>query len=382
MSEPNEQQPSTPDRIVISSADLTTPEVDERVQAMAQAQQVALVRDVGAPTTSTGGSGRAILTLTLGGAVGGLLAFALLRVLLDGLNLFSDNAFGNNLSFTFVLAVCIGAAVALAEAVTSRSWAKVGKVAAIALPAAVGAALVMGLIAHVVYSSGTDWAFNTAYDQYLQGNLTEQQVEDYITLRLHPIRGAAWMLVGISAGIAAGAASRSWKRLGLAVLGGAVGGFLGGFIFDFIPTGSTQAEADRAEFLAQLIGIVLLGTLIGLSTGIVEQAGKSRWIEIVSGGLAGKQFILYKPSITLGSSPGADITLIKDSLIPPVAAVMRVKGAACQLDAAEATYPIVVNGTRSPSSMLTDGDIVTFGGTQLRFREKSSQGKVPGALRS
>lgn len=381
MSEPNEQQPPTPERIVISSADLTTPEVDERVHVMAQAQQVALVRDVGAPTSS-GGSGRAILTLTLGGAAGGLIAFALLRVLLNGLNLFSDNAFGNNLSFTFVLALCIGAAVSLADVVTNRSWAKVGKVAAVALPAAVGAALGMGLIAHFVYSNGSEWAFNAAYDQYLSGNLTEEQALDYLTLRMHPIRGAAWMLVGMSAGIAAGAASRSWKRLGLAVLGGAVGGFLGGFIFDFIPSGSTQAEADRAEFLAQLIGIMLLGTLIGLATGIVEQAGKSRWIEIVSGGLAGKQFILYKPSITLGSSPGSDITLIKDSLIPPVAAVMRVKGGSCQLDASDATYPIVVNGTRALSATLADGDIVTFGGTQLRFREKSSKGKVPGALRS
>lgn len=370
-----------PDRIVISSSDLSTPEVQQRVQAMADAQHVALVREVGPPTTQSSGTLRAVLTLTGAGAVGGLAAFLLLRLLLNGMDLFSDNAVMNNLTFTFCLALCIGLSVALADAATSRSWAKVGKVAAIAAPVAVGSALVVGLIAHLLYTAGTDWIWTNAEQAYYAGEITtDQEVFDYVSLRLHPIRGVAWLLVGVSAGITVGVASRSWKRLGLAVLGGAIGGFLGGFIFDFIPSGDSQESVDRAEFLAQLIGIMLLGTLIGLATSLVEQAGKSRWIEIVSGGLAGKQFILYKSTITLGSSPSSDITLIKDPAIAPVAAVLQPRGDRLEVKAVDVTRPVVVNGVPRDQVVLNDGDLVAVGTTQLRFREKNSRTSIPGPL--
>jgi hypothetical protein len=379
MSQPPEQQDSQP-RIVISSEDLTTPAVEERVQAMGDAQKVALVREVGAPTTSAT-SWASILLLVGGGAVGGLVAFIVLRVLLSGLNLFADNAFGSDMTFSVVLALFIGLGISLADAVANRSWAKFGKVAAIALPSAFGAALVAGFIAHLVYSGGLNWLFNNAQETQANTGMSDQELLDYILLRLHPIRGLAWMVVGAGAGVAAGAAARSWKRLGLAVLGGAIGGFLGGFIFDFIPQGDSDAAAGRAEFIAQLVGIVLLGTLVGFATGVIEQARKSRWIEIVSGGLAGKQFILYKSSITLGSSPSADITLIKDSGISPVAAVMEARGSQIVIQTADPSRAVVVNGASVMSSALTDSDVVTLGSTQIRFRERASQQRVPSQLK-
>jgi hypothetical protein len=386
MTDPTQPIPQ-PDRIVISSDDLAAPGVDERVRAMADAQKVALVREVGAPTKSSG-TLRAILVLTLGGLVGGLLAFLVQRVLFSALGLWTDNSLLTNMGFTFVLALFIGVCVALAEVIASGSWSKVWMVAAVAIPSAILAALVIGFITHLYYSAATDWLYTSAFEQGTAGNWSDDEFTSYITLRLHPIRGFAWLMVGISAGIACGVAARSWKKLGLAVLGGAIGGFVGGFLFDFFSFGDESFDgqstffAPFSEFLAQLIGICVLGVLIGLAMGIVEQAGKSRWIEIVSGGLAGKQFILYKSSITLGSAPSADITLIKDSQIPPVAAVMRTKGQRCQIDSADLNAPVVVNGTAAASVALADGDIVTFGSTQLRFREKNSQEKVPGALRS
>jgi hypothetical protein len=386
MTDPTQPIPQ-PDRIVISSDDLAAPGVDERVRAMADAQKVALVREVGAPTKSSG-TLRAILVLTLGGLVGGLLAFLVQRVLFSAFGLFDDNVFLNNMGTTFIFALFIGVSVALAEVVSSGTWNKVWLVAAVAIPTAILAALIIGFITHLYYSAALDWLYNSAVEQGISGNWSDEEFESFISLRMHPIRGFAWLMVGVSAGIACGVAARSWKKLGLGVLGGAIGGFVGGFLFDFFQfgdetfDGETTFFAPFSEFLAQLVGICIVGVLIGLAMGIVEQAGKSRWIEIVSGGLAGKQFILYKSSITLGSAPSADITLIKDSQIPPVAAVMRTKGQRCQLDSADLNAPVVVNGTAAASVALADGDIVTFGSTQLRFREKNSQEKVPGALRS
>lgn len=369
------------DRLRITEDDVAGSDIDRRVEAMAEAQKVALVRTVGdAPTSSGSSTLRSILVLTAGGAVGGLLAFLGTKVIdiLPGISdLAAENSFFSNMSFTFMLALFIGAGVSLADVALNRSWAKLGKVAAIALPAAVAAALVMGLIAHFFYSAATEWLFNSAFDQVLTGELTESEVEDYITLRLHPIRGLAWLLVGVSAGIAAGAAAKSWKRLALAATGGAIGGFLGGFLFDFIAT------SESNEWIAQAVGIVLLGTLIGTATGLIEQATKSRWIEIASGGLAGKQFILYKQDITLGSSPAADITLIKDTAIAPIAAMLQIRGTGCIVTAAPGTQGVLVNGVQvTTNAQVTDMDIVTIGGTQVRFRERASASKTPGALRA
>lgn len=368
------------DRIRITEEDTQTREVQERVEQMEQAQRVALVRAVGDVPPSSGSGGlRAILTLTGGGAIGGIVAFLgqkALDVLPVTSSVMRDNAFLSNLTFTFVLAVFIGAGVSLADVAMNGSWSKVGRVAAIAVPAAIGSALVMGLFAHFFYERAQEWLYTSAYDQMLTGELTDSTVDAYVLLRMHPIRGFAWLLVGISAGIAAGAAARSWKRLGLAALGGAIGGFAGGFAFDFI------AQSDGTEWVAQAVGIILLGILIGASTGLIEQAGKSRWIEIVSGGLAGKQFILYKREVAIGSSPSADITLIKDSRIPPVAAVLRVVGQRCVIAESAGVAGMEVNHVATPNAELRDMDIVTFGITQIRFREKSGAGRAPGALRT
>lgn len=370
---------SQPERIRITEEDVATESVQRRVDEMAQAQRVALVRVVGDAPNRRSTAGRAILTLTSGGALGGLLAFLANKVLdaapVTG-DLMAENAVFSNVAFTVSMALFIGAGVALADVVMNRSWAKLGMVAVIAIPTALGAALVIGFIAHWFYSSAISWLYTSTVDQVLSGELPESQAESYVLLRLHPIRGLAWLLVGVSAGIAAGAAARSWKRLGLAALGGALGGFIGGFIFDFI------AQSDQSEWIAQAVGIILLGILIGAFAALFEQVGKSRWIEIVSGGLAGKQFILYKDTVSLGSSPSADITLIKDAAIAPVAAMLMVRGNQCMLQAAPGLGGVTVNGAEVQTLPLTDMDVVAIGGTQVRYREKASASRMPGELRS
>ena len=347
---PRPQGPPTGDAISISAEDLQSVEVTQRVNEMERARQVALVREVGAPgQQGGGGAARAIGILTVGGAVGGVLAFLVSRLIFDVLGLFEDNVFIGNMGFTFIMAFSIGTCVALADVVSSRTWNKLGFVAAVAVPAALGAALIMGLIAHYFYTTALESIYESAFEEATANNWSDQQATDYVLLRLHPVRGIAWLLVGVAAGVAAGAAARSWKRVGLAAAGGAVGGFIGGFIFDFFP-------ADW-EWVSQAVGMTLTGLLIGLAMGLVEQASKSRWIE------------------------SADITLIKDPAIPEVVATIDARGGQTKIAAMDPQIPIVVNGSTQYTSALVDGDTVTFGYTQIRFREKASKSQVPGALR-
>jgi hypothetical protein len=373
MTNQNESSEVDKSMIVITSDDLQTQQVNERVNQMQAAQKVALIREVGAPTaSSSSGSLKSVLMLLLAGLVGGVLAFALNKlsdVVLEVMGL-SENTTVNNVTFTFLLAFGIGLVVSVADPLFSRNYSKLATSAAIAIPAAIVFGLIIGLIASAYYTAALDRVFERANDLAVSLSWSDAQFYDYVSSQYHLPRGIAWALVGIAAGLTVGLASRSLKRLGLAVAGGAVGGFIGGFVFDFI----------SGEAVAQIAGIVILGGLIGGSVALLEQAAKSRWIEIAAGGMAGKQFILYQAEITIGSAPNADITLIKDPGIAPIAARVVSRGSQTTIEALNESCPVYLNGRLMSRESLSDQDIISIGSTEIRFREKSSQGAVPGAI--
>jgi hypothetical protein len=282
----------------------------------------------------------------------------------------SENTTVGNVTFTFLLAFGIGLVVSIADPLFSKNTSKLATSAAIAIPAAIVFGLIIGLIASAYYSAALDRVYQRANELAFALNWSDAQYYDYISSQYHLPRGIAWALVGIAAGLTVGLASRSWKRLGLAVAGGAVGGFIGGFVFDFI----------TGEALAQIAGIVILGGLIGGSVALLEQAAKSRWIEIAAGGMAGKQFILYQSEITVGSAPNADITLIKDPGIAPIAARVVSRGSQTTIEALNQNCPVYLNGRLMTRENLSDQDIISIGSTEIRFREKSSQGAAPGSI--
>ena len=362
-----------PKRIDISLEKLDNPEVTRIVEQMEHDKEITMIREVGA--NAPGGKpknsgGLAILILTGGGLVGGLLAFALNRILLNG-PLADASVTINNLTFTFVLAFVIGMSVSITDAAATRIASKVGIAAAIAFPTSIVVGLSIGQVANLFYSSMMEGIYTTAQER-LANNESEEVVIDWIRNSTHLPRGLAWLLVGVAAGLTVGVASRSLKRTGLCVGGGAVGGFLGGFIFDFMPAGS--------DWSGQLLGITLTGLFVGLAMALLEQAARTQWIEIIAGGMAGKQFILYKSDITIGSSPQSDITLIKDPTISPIHAKVYAQGGRSYLESVDPSRPCSVGGRVETRIALEDLMDVTIGGTIIRFREKAGKTQQVGAI--
>jgi len=357
-------------RIDISFEQLDSPEVSRIVEKMEQDKQITMVRAVGANapgSKSKNSGGIAILTLTGGGIVGGILAFGLQRVLFSG-PLADVSVTITNLAFTFILAFVIGMSVAITDAASTRIASKVGIAAAIAFPTSIVAGLAIGQIANLFYSSMMEGIIRTAQERFASGD-SEEAVNSWIRNSTHLPRGLAWLLVGIAAGLTA---SRSLKRTGLCVGGGAVGGFLGGFIFDFVPAG--------LDWVGQLIGITLTGLFVGLAMALLEQAARTQWIEIIAGGMAGKQFILYKTDINIGSSPQADITLIKDPTISPIHARVYAQGGRSYLESVDPNRPCSVGGRVESRIALEDLMDVTIGGTVIRFREKAGKTQQVGNI--
>lgn len=346
--------------IRLTHEELNSEENIKREEQLTEAKKVSQVRSVGsAPATGNSSAVKELLYLAAAGLVGGLISFGLNKILTP---LFpEDDATVSNIAFTVIMAASIGVAISMVDAISTRSGAKVARAAGTAVPIALGAGLLIGIVANAYYTGAIEGIQERGLEKFYSGEiLTEAEFLEWFSGQLHLPRGIAWLFVGVSAGVTAGLVSKSSKRLMLTSAGGALGGFLGGFIFDYI----------TGEAAAQALGMSLTGLLVGLGMSAIEQATKSRWIEITQGGLAGKQFILYKQDLVIGASPQADITLIKDPQVPALA--LRISSSGTTTTAiAMVPGTVTIDGTQDQSWILHEGSYIQIGNTALRFREKS-----------
>jgi hypothetical protein len=352
--------------IVISASDIQSGNNAQIVDHMQKAKAIPLVREIGDVNQKSNDGIITILVLTAAGVVGGLLALLFTRLMPQ-----FDDTTTSNLVFSFTMTLAIAIALVSGDAALSRSAPKFGLALAIAGPAAIGLALVLGFVASSIYSTLVESTWNSltaaGLDPYWDSDAFMEEFQN----RNHLNRGLAWSFIGLAAGAAVGSATKSIKRVGITGAGGLVGGFIGGFLFDFF----------QGEVLAQLVGLTLTGAAIGLTVSLLEQAVKSSWLEIVSGGMAGKQFIIYQNEVQIGSSPSAHITLIKDPSIPPIAAVLRRTGGVFKVIATTPGQGIQVNDQLVTQADLKEGAVIVLGSTVLRFRERAKEVKHQGIYR-
>jgi hypothetical protein len=339
----------------ITTENLNSESVKQTVDHIKRAKEIVLVREVGAPSNNRDGL-ITIAVLSAAGLVSGLFTWFTWMLLPD-----IDDVATSNILSAVTIALVIAITLVLADAALSRSAAKLGRYLLIAVPVALVASLMFGFIAHSIYSYLTE---RNAEALFAIGLTTDNPAfwEEFYS-RNHLSRGIAWSFLGLAAGIAVGITSLAIKRVLITAGGGFVGGFIGGFLFDYF----------EGEAVAQISGLVITGGAVGLAVSLLEQVTKSSWLEIVKGGMAGKQFILYQNSITIGSSPSANITLIKDNAIPPIAALIKKFGNNVTISSAAPGVAISVDGVSAFEHRLKEGSLIVLGGTEVRFRERSKQ---------
>jgi hypothetical protein len=175
------------------------------------------------------------------------------------------------------------------------------------------------------------------------------------------VRGIAWAVFGVAGGIVYGLVDRSGAKTKYGILGGLIGAGLGGTVFDPI------SFATRTGSVSRGVGFALLGLATGVAIGIVESALKDRWLYVASGPLAGKQFILYKPLTTIGSSQSSDIYLFKDTSILPQHGAIELRGAQTFI---RSNGPVFVSGAPARNRALQSGDLIQIGRYAFHFRER------------
>lgn len=376
-SNPDDKQP-----VEITWADLESPDVSARVEDMRAARQVPLVRTVGeAPPTPSGLAAvlrGSVLTMTLAGLVGGVVAWALVEFVLRPdaeSNWYGDSPRVGSILASLAIGLGIGLVIAAWDGIQARSVEKTIRSVGLAAVALVGLGLVGGYIASLIYSAMTDTVAQEGYARAMAVSdpaQAEQVFWDYVNSHLHLPRGIAIGFVGLTVGAGLGLSTLSGRRALNGAVGGVIGGFVGGFLFDYI--------AGDSGLMPRLVAIVLTGVLIGLLTGLVEVARRDHWLEIVSGGLAGKQFIVYHVDSVIGSAGDVAITLIKDAQIAPRHATLRRTGGELTIGVIDPAYPVLVNGVPITSHRLHDSDLIQLGSSIVRYRAKESAAPVSGQI--
>ena len=224
-----------------------------------------------------------------------------------------------------------------------------------------GLAIIVGVVLGFVFDFAANVIFNIAV-----GVAFALGVENFENPGFWVARALGWTVFGLAGGIVYGLVGQSVKKGQYGVLGGIIGASIGGLLFDPIVMMVEGAELSRA------FGFGLFGCATGAGIGLVESALKDRWLHVSGGPLAGKQFILYKPVTTIGSSQGSDIYLFKDQSILPEHALIQMRSGRTWM---VCSGPVFVAGQPKREALLAHGDVMQIGRYIFHYQEKQREAR-------
>jgi hypothetical protein len=300
--------------------------------------------------------------LGLSGMIGAIAGWAICEPFIHESGPREDSHVGLILLFPMVAAM-IGLFIGAAEGIITRNPLRALLSGAIGLAVGFVGSLIMLIPAGIVFQlmAGMAISFN---------HLREGEVPHGFGLFLFMTgRAMAWSVIAIPSGIGQGVALREKKMVWNGVLGAVLGGLLGGLLFDpidFALKNPGDAHMSRA------VGVAVIGVMVGVFIGLVEQWTKTAWMLMRAGPLAGKQFVMYRQTTVIGSSPKADIYLFKDEAIEPQHALVHNRGGRFEIEDCQTPDGTYVNGIPVKKQFLRPGDQIIMGKTVLEFAVKET----------
>lgn len=182
-------------------------------------------------------------------------------------------------------------------------------------------------------------------------------------------RALAWAVAGMAAGIGQGIALRSSRLTLYGFLGGILGGLLGGLLFDPIALIFTNEDTLSAHW-SRLVSLGIIGATVGLMIGVVELLARDAWLRMTEGPLNGKEFLIFKDTMRVGSSPRSDIYLFNDPAVAGQHAVIRSVGENYEIENSCPERPLAVNGRSIQRTRLRHGDVIAIGRTSFVFQQR------------
>ena len=178
------------------------------------------------------------------------------------------------------------------------------------------------------------------------------------------VRGAGWAIMGVGVGLAVGLIKPDIKRIISCTIGGAVGAFVGGFLFNYVGKVVPNDMASRG------VAIVIMGILIGVGVGLMEQFAKSAWLKVIRGEFEGKEYLVFPGTTSIGNNSKNTIVLFKDKLVSPHHCDIVMQGSKYVIKDCGSPMGTVVNGIKTTQHILRQGDAIAIGNSVLVFNTK------------
>ena len=241
--------------------------------------------------------------------------------------------------------ILMAAALSIAEPLGARNWRKAIVTGSIGATAGLVGGCLVG-------------AFIDAFYQRMGGGTWGVTVVQVFA------RAISLGILGLFLSVGSGLVLRNAKRCAIGMAGGFLGGLVGGLLFDIV------TYTMGSVVIARAIGLCAMGACAGLGTGLIEDAVKRGWLRVTNGLIAGKQFVLYRTSTSLGSSPDCEIYLFKDPQVAPRHAVVQIVAGGFDLRdlSGGRTY---INGQPVDIARLRRGDQIQIGSTSFVFDERT-----------
>lgn len=180
-------------------------------------------------------------------------------------------------------------------------------------------------------------------------------------------RALAWGIAGITMGLGYGISLRSKRLILYGFIGGIVGGILGGMFFD--PLGKLIGNIFSGHW-SRLIGLAIIGASVGVAIGVVELVSREAWLRMTEGPLAGKEFMIFKNIMKMGSSPRNEIYLFNDPQVKDIHARLLMVGDEYDIESQDTMKPVLVNNRPVKLVRLHNGDRITMGKTSFIFEKR------------
>ena len=178
------------------------------------------------------------------------------------------------------------------------------------------------------------------------------------------VRGLGWALMGTGVGVAVGLIKPETKRILFCSLGGLGGGFIGGFLFNYV------CDIIPNDIVARGLAIVIMGGLIGVGVGLLEQFAKQAWLKVIRGEFEGKEYLVFAGTTSIGNNSKNTIVLFKDKLVGPHHCDIILEGSKYVLYDRGTPLGTVVNGNKTVKHILRQGDAIAIGNSVLVFNTK------------
>ncbi|MBE6613312.1 MAG: FHA domain-containing protein [Ruminococcaceae bacterium] len=178
------------------------------------------------------------------------------------------------------------------------------------------------------------------------------------------VRGLGWAIMGIGIGLSVGLIKPEVKRILFCTIGGMVGAFIGGFLFNFV------CDIIPSDVVARGTAIVIMGILIGIGVGLLEQFAKAAWLKVVRGEFEGKEYLVFAGTTSIGNDGRNTIVLFKDKLVASHHCDIVLEGSKYVLIDAGTPMGTIVNGQRAFRHILRQGDAIAIGNSVLVFNNK------------